>query len=346
MQNMENKVYLGVMSGSSLDGIDVCVCEFESDRNRVLDFQTFELQSGLRQKLKESSSLQAKELFELDVEYGQWLGVKLAPLVRQFEVVGIGLHGHTVFHEPAKGYSIQLGSGNHVAAKTGVPVVMNFRQIDIALGGQGAPLVSSVEKELYPQFDYFLNLGGIGNFSDHKKGLAWDVSPFNQVANYFASKEGLPFDEGGSLGASGRVNDNLLLELQSWHYYEKQLPKSLSNQQVQEYLSIFENYDCGIQDKLRTFYEQLLEVYSTTLPHDGPILVSGGGANNSYFIERLKEKGLCLDLPENQVIEGKEALVFAVLAKKRLVGEVNVNGVYTGSNIWSIAGDVSGYVKR
>ena len=228
---MKNKTtVLGLMSGSSLDGLDACLTHFEKTGGtwtyRILESATFPLPVELMHALRNSPALDSLALLKLDVAFGKWIAKTISHLAPRADL--ISLHGHTVFHSPSDNVSLQIGSGEVVHLLTGKPVVAQFRNTDVLLGGQGAPLVPMGEKMLFPGFDSFLNLGGICNvsFTLSDNWIAGDIGPFNQVFNYYSALLGQPMDVNGELAKSGKMIPELLQEWNEIPYFKQPFPKS------------------------------------------------------------------------------------------------------------------------
>ncbi|MCP4457151.1 MAG: anhydro-N-acetylmuramic acid kinase [Cytophagales bacterium] len=336
---------LGIMSGSSLDGLDFCVVEFEKNGHQwvyeIVHSETVEIPGKLKTQLALSSALGPRNLQELDQNYGRWIGENINTLKQSFDL--IALHGHTVFHSPQKGQSLQIGNGQIINQLTKVPTVTNFRNLDIRLGGQGAPLVPMGEKLLFSEYDSFLNLGGIcnGTFSLDGKWIAGDISPLNQVINYFSDKAGFPFDDGGQIAASGKVNQTLLTNWKDIDFFRLSFPKSMGNQWVKEHF--LTDFDYPSADVLRTFSVFVSAEITTLLDLYQPkrVLVTGGGAYNTFLVDQIRSQTRSeIVIPERQLIEFKEALIFAFLGLLKMRGESNVLSSCTGASKDSCSGDV------
>ncbi len=341
---MNNKAtVLGLMSGSSLDGLDACLVELEmvgsNWRFAILEAHTLTIPEALTNQLRQSSLVSAKELLALDVKYGEWISSAIAPLTKQIDL--IALHGHTVFHSPKDKISVQIGSGEVIAVRTGKPVVANFRTQDILLGGQGAPLVPMGEKLLFPEYDGFFNLGGICNatFRKEQQWNAGDIGPFNQVFNHFAKMLRAPIDTNGDLARSGKVVPELIATWNANPYFAQPFPKSLANQWVTSHFLLSSTF--SPQDVLHSFAQFISDQIVTTIHKHQPAktLITGGGAKNGFLIELLKSK--CqreLVIPEVEIVDFKEALIFALLGLLRFRGEVNVLASCTGASRDSSSG--------
>lgn len=340
---------LGVMSGSSLDGLDLCYAVFRQKQGvwsyQILGMETINISKVLKSKLRCADQLSGLDLYQLDTMYGEWVGEQLVSWLQNqsFSPTVIGFHGHTVFHEPSNKISVQIGSGQAIALQTGIPVVDHFRSQDVLKGGQGAPLVPVGEHYLMPQYEGFINLGGIANISIHKAELeAWDLAPCNQVLNYFSSKLGLAYDEGGKLAASGGLDENWLHQLSELEYFKLPPPKSLSNQWTS---NILQGNLPEPKDALATYTMFLGELISKELmarlgPSDR-VLVTGGGAYNDYLIGLIQNRTrvkLEIIVPEMELISFKEALIFGFLGLLRMENQPNIFCRITGASSDTCAG--------
>jgi len=331
------------MSGSSLDGLDACLAQFEKTGEtwtyRILESATFPLPVDLVHELRASPELNALGLLTLNVAYGKWIAKTITALAARAEL--ISLHGHTVFHSPGDNVSLQIGSGEVVNLLTSKPVVAQFRNTDIFLGGQGAPLVPMGEKMLFPSYDSFLNLGGICNASFTISGnwIAGDIGPFNQVFNHYAATVGLPMDTDGEMARSGKRMADLMHNWGEINYFKQPFPKSLANQWVSGHFLNITNVPPA--DILHSFAHFITDQISNVINGYSPkrLLITGGGAFNSYLISLLREKCRTeLHLPDSQLIECKEALIFGFLGLLRARHEVNVLASCTGANRDSSSG--------
>ena len=334
---------LGIMSGSSLDGLDLCTAAFEKRTDawtyEIMDCQTIEIPKMLMEQLECASTIDSIGLLELDIKYGEWIGQTIKNLKHRPDLIGV--HGHTVFHLPEKGISHQVGNGGVINFLAGVRTVTDFRNLDIQLGGQGAPLVPMGEKHLFPEFDGFLNLGGIcnGSFRNDSGWIAGDIGPFNQVFNYFSRKLGHDFDESGRLAASGQVIRSLLDDWNSIDYFRKPFPKSLGNQWVEDHF--IKEYDSLPEDILRTFSLFIAQKTGEVLKHRNPrkVMATGGGAYNTFLIDQIKSLSKVeIVIPDQKLIEFKEALIFGFLGLLRQRNEPNVLASCTGASQDSSSG--------
>ena len=353
---------IGLMSGSSLDGLDIAFVEFEEKGGKwdfaVLKSKCVSYSQELEKKLSTASSLTAHEFMQLDAAYGRFIGSEVIEFINEndlgYKVSLISSHGHTVFHEPGK-FSTQLGDGASIAATTGLPVVSNLRSMDVALGGQGAPIVPLGEKLLFRDLNYFLNIGGIANISYHGNGIhnAFDVCPANRVLNMLSKQVGKKFDESGSMASEGKVDQTLLMELNRLSYYHSEFPKSLANEFGTEvvYPKIV---SCGLStsDSLATYVEHIamqtsnaIRVFQSNATEEqsaDKVLVTGGGAFNTFLLSRIQyhllDQRIQVEVPDPVVIEYKEAIIMALLGVLRWREEDTVLSSVTGSSRNSIGG--------
>lgn len=351
------------MSGSSLDGLDIVFVHLLENAGKwsyeikAADCITYD--DEWQEKLKSAPSLSAADYCLLHTEYGHYTGRQVNQFIEDndihLQMDLIASHGHTVFHQPDRQMTAQIGDGAAIAAETGVAVVSDLRHLDLAFGGQGAPLVPMGEKGLFPDYQLFLNLGGIANLSFHQKETvtAYDVCPANRVLNLLAAKEGQAFDKGGETARSGKISQQLLEELNAQSYYEKSPPKSLANEFGSEILlTVVEKYSLSTADKLCTFVAHIavqiekniaeLLIDSHPLTNAYQLLVTGGGAFNTFLIENLKEKlnpyGVEPVVPDADTVVYKEAVIMAFLGALRWRENNTTLTSVTGASRGSIGG--------
>ncbi|WP_375560052.1 anhydro-N-acetylmuramic acid kinase [Bernardetia sp. OM2101] len=389
---MKNIYYsIGLMSGTSLDGLDIALCKFENynEENKkknsslwkykIINTKFVEYDKIWKQKLQNAHFLSAFKLKELETEWTKFLVDEVNKFVLQSELFDfssldcLSSHGHTIFHQPYSkkegnnkggGFTLQIGNGAMLSAQTGFKVVCDFRQVDVALGGQGAPLVPIGDELLFSDYDFCLNLGGIANisFTKNKKSInsrfAFDICPCNMVLNYLSNKIGFKYDEGGKLAKEGKINDKLLQKLNDLGFYKQDYPKSLGREWVEEFVfPLLETQQPNqeksvIKDLLHTCtYHSAFQMAESikkvelTLPKKEikrKILVTGGGVHNDLLINYLSEL-----LPEIEVEKGdetliayKEALIFAFLGVLRLREETNTLASVTGATKNSCGGSI------
>lgn len=312
------------MSGTSADGLDVCCATFTRKDGKwsyKIDCAkgysyTPELKDILMNKVQKMSAL---EFITFHSQYGHFLGQKVNEFMKEFQVKPdlIASHGSTVFHEPSKRIMFQIGDGAAIAAETGIQTVSDFRRLDIMLGGQGAPLVPVGDRALFCSYDYCLNIGGFSNISydDGPRRIAFDISPVNYVINRYCRTIGLEMDRDGEIAAKGSVNDALLNDLNSLDYYSQKPPKSLAREWVEKNVfPLIDKYSLTLEDTLRTYYEHCAFQLAKVTDKGKSILVTGGGAWNKFLISRMEAlSGCTLKVPEPEVVDYKEALIFAFL---------------------------------
>ncbi len=332
---------LGIMSGTSLDGIDLALCSFGRNHSdwsyKILNVLTLPYPADISDSLNNAIHMKSEDLLSLDHTYGKWIGRISGKFLSdtKMEAHWIASHGHTVFHQPSKGFTLQIGNGNDIAALTGIPVIYDFRSMDIALGGQGAPLVPAGDEYLFGKYDSCLNLGGISNISYkmENRRIAFDICPVNMGLNYIAGKMGLTYDKDGEAGRNGKIIPVILDQLNALDYYEKNPPKSLGREWFIKHVEPLLNQNYDLRDILRSFYEHIALQISNILNKTGGknVFITGGGAKNKLLIELIRQKIRCeIIIPEQNLVDFKEALVFAFLGYLRINNIVNVFSSVTG----------------
>ena len=338
---------IGVMSGTSLDGIDLALCRFKASDTRwkydILAAKTVEYSSLWKSKLQQAPTLGAQDFLLLHNEYGCYIGDLINEFLRGKEKPSlIASHGHTIFHQPTKKFTFQLGQGATIAATTGISTISDFRSLDVALGGQGAPLVPMGDKHLFSEFDYCLNIGGFANISQQigRNQLAFDICPANIVLNHLALAKNQEYDTDGAIGAAGHIDSELLSKLNNLPYYQQKYPKSLGREWVETQINpLLLNSGLSIEDQAATIYEHITDQISLNLGAKGKLLMTGGGTHNAFLIHKLKTKTACeIHIPDHNLINFKEALIFAFLGVLAFKGEINVDATITGSSTNHIGG--------
>jgi anhydro-N-acetylmuramic acid kinase len=378
---------IGLMSGSSLDGLDIAYVEFHENAGKwnykILQADCCSYSTEWVNRLKNATALSALDYQLLHTEYGHYIGQQVNKFMEE-----IASHGHTTFHIPAQKMTAQLGDGAAIAAETQLPVVTDLRSLDVAFGGQGAPIVPVGEKLLWSEYDYFLNIGGIANISYHHLHgyTAFDVCPANRVLNMLANKAGKEYDDSGQIATGGKIDTDLLAKLNALDYYKRPYPKSLANDfgtgvvypviQDMGYGLGVTGYE--IRDALRTYTEHITvqiknainvlnnlpalklrqasqqpanaeasvdePVTSNQQPatKDQQLLLTGGGALNSFLVQRLKEQlkesNIEVVVPDAKLVNYKEALIMALIGVLRWRQEYNVLSSVTGATRDSIGG--------
>lgn len=355
---------IGIMSGSSLDGLDLAFVVFNETGGKW----SYEIEAAdclpypeaWVEKLQNAITLNAKDYLILHCAYGHYIGQQVSTFIEKFNlhhrVQLISSHGHTTFHEPAQRMTGQLGDGAAIAATTGINTVSDLRAMDVALGGQGAPIVPMGEKLLMGEYPLLLNLGGIANLSAALPAgyIAFDICPANRVLNMLVAEKGLAYDDGGSMAATGTVRDEALAALNQLDYYSAPYPKSLANDfGVDVVYPLLKKYNLGTADALRTMVEHIaIQITRNTgrlaakLTPDTSkkLLITGGGALNTFLVKRLESSlspmGIEVVVPDAKVINYKEALVMALLGVLRWREANTVLHTVTGASRSSIGGAV------
>ncbi len=355
MERMDNALVIGLMSGTSLDGLDLCACEFKnigtSIEFNIIITETIPYSEEWRKTLNNAVHLSGEKLTKLHHDLGEYFGKATLDFIRRNQLAPalISSHGHTVFHQPHKGFTLQIGAGANIAAITGIDTVCDFRTKDIALGGQGAPLVPIGDQYLFSNYEACLNLGGIANisYSQNQKRIAFDICPVNMALNYYAEKLNLSYDNKGQIAASGKVKEDLLNQLNHLNFYLETGPKSLGKEWFEKYfLPIVTDYEnennAEIADILCTLVEHIAIQHSLIFSSSkikGPVLVTGGGALNDFLISRIiSNSETKIYIPDVDVINYKEALIFAFLGWLYCENKTNTLSSATGAQKDSIGG--------
>lgn len=342
------------MSGTSLDGLDIAFCSFEKKNKywyyQIRQAETIIYDNNWRRKLLSACELSNKQLSELHDEYGDYLGTLVNKFIHKHnsKIDLIASHGHTVFHQPEKKLTLQIGNGNRIACKTEIPVVYDFRSKNVELGGQGAPLVPIGDRLLFHKYEYCLNLGGFSNISFEKDGerVANDICPVNIALNYLANKSGFTFDKDGKQSSQGKTNDKLLSDLNYLEYYKKPYPKSLGREWFEKsFKPLIDIHGITLVDILRTVTEHIaIQIKINTKQTKGKkILLTGGGAYNSFLVERIQAANTNqVVIPGKTLIDFKEALIFAFMGLLKIKGEINCLASATGASKDISAGVICG----
>ncbi len=360
---------IGLMSGSSLDGLDIALCRFEAVREvdsfflkdwELLKAETLPFSAEWQEILKKAPSGTARELIEAHVGFGRYMGELALQFFNKNNLKPgraglIASHGHTVFHEPANGYTLQIGDGAALSAVTGCTVVCDFRSSDVALGGQGAPLAPMADKMLFPGYDFFLNIGGIANLACNtgRSYIAFDLTGANQALNALAKLVGRDYDEDGSLAASGHLDEELFSKLNALPYLNEAYPKSLSNQWVQKNMTqLCLSWPGSVPDRLHSLCRHIAFQVKNSLQQiierehfikeKYRMLATGGGAFNSFLMQCIAAENPMLEIiiPEPEVVSFKEACLMALLGMLRMEGAPNCMASVSGASRDAIGGAV------
>lgn len=359
LNQMEEYRVIGIMSGTSLDGVDLACCYFAKEESgwkfEIRNSITVEYSAQWMERLSTLHLKDAATLAQTHAAYGHLLGNLAKDFISKNRLKAdfVSSHGHTIFHQPQHRFTCQIGDGAAISAACGLPVVCDFRSNDVALGGQGAPLVPVGDELLFAGFDFCLNLGGIANISFRHSGMrrAFDVVPCNMVLNNLSLQLGKKYDDDGRFAEKGNVNESLLKQLNEITYYKTGLagPKSLGREDIErDFFSIIHSQKISVEDKLSTFCEHVAhQVASVTSAFSQPqiansqMLITGGGAFNHFLVSRIGNLStLKIVIPEKKIIEYKEALIFAFLGVLRIRGEVNCLKSVTGATADNTGGAI------
>ncbi|WP_299675146.1 anhydro-N-acetylmuramic acid kinase [uncultured Tenacibaculum sp.] len=341
MQN-EFRYAIGLMSGTSLDGLDLVYVKFNNFDYKdfqIIHAETKAYNTNLKSILSNAIRLNKKKLQEVNDDYGVYLGKCVNEFIEKFNIETVDFiasHGHTVFHQPDKGITLQIGNGEKIAEETNIQVVYDFRTQDVNLGGQGAPLVPIGDKLLFNEYDFCVNLGGFANvsFENDKERIAFDICPVNIVLNFYVRKLGFDYDNNGKIASKGKINSDLLNKLNALDFYKKIPPKSLGLEWVQEKVfPLIDDLEKDIPTILKTFVKHSAIQISKVIKSSNRVLITGGGVYNTFLIQEIENiTQTKIHLASKNLIEYKEALIFAFLGLLKLNGEVNCLKSVTGAS--------------
>ncbi|MFA6261662.1 MAG: anhydro-N-acetylmuramic acid kinase [Bacteroidia bacterium] len=354
MNNNKSRV-IGVMSGTSLDGLDLAYCEFQF----VRDAWEFKLGPAETIAYNDTWKVRLSHLHEqpihlypkTDLFYGRFIGQEVKQFIDRhaLQVDLIASHGHTIFHQPAEGFTAQIGNGAAIHVETGLPVIADFRTVDVMLGGQGAPLVPIGDALLFNKYDACLNLGGFANisYSSGNKRKAFDIVPCNIILNALANQAGMEYDAGGAIAGTGKINTTLLNQLNQLPFYRQHGARSLGREWVEEaFWPLIKAATLNNEDALATLTEHIILQIAACIQISGAksVLITGGGVYNQFLLEHLKANttALCV-VPDTSIIDFKEALIFAFLGVLKIQHQPNVWCEYTGASRNSIGGALFGF---
>jgi len=336
---------IGIMSGTSLDGIDIAYCTFKKKTRWTYKIDkaiTVKFPKIIKKRLLKSFEIKGYELIKLDHDLGDFIGNETKKFIKRnnFSPEIIACHGHTIFHNLKDKISFQIGNANRIYSKLEIPIINNFRELDVIFDGQGAPLVPIGEKLLFNKFNYFVNLGGVLNLTKlkGKEIIAYDIAPLNIILNDISRKLNYDFDDKGNIAKNGKFISKLFNELNSLDYYKKPNPKSLGIEWIQNkiYPLIYKS-GYNLEDLLNTLTNHIAFQLSLNIKERGNnILVTGGGAYNKFLIEniRLYDKNKNnWKIPNKTLINYKEALIFAFMGLLRKRKEKNILQSVTGSTV-------------
>jgi anhydro-N-acetylmuramic acid kinase len=344
---------IGLMSGTSLDGLDIVYVQFIKNEGKfdfkLIATETIPYSKTWEHNLRNAFNASEEELCRLNISYGNYLGVAINSFIKKNQIGKVDFiasHGHTIFHKPNEGFTLQIGDGKTICDATGLKVICDFRTQDVELGGQGAPLVPIGDKLLFSAYEYCLNLGGFANISFENEGkrIAFDICPVNIILNYYAQKLGFKFDENGILAASGIIDESLLNELNKLSFYTLPFPKSLGFEFVKETIfPLIQKHKLAKKDILRTFVTHIVFQISNCLnqKNGSKVLVTGGGAFNTFLINELKKQAKNeFFIPRNDLVNFKEALIFGLLGVLKSENQINCLSSVTGAKKDHISGKI------
>lgn len=362
---------IGIMTGSSMDGLDFAFCDIAVDdagryQYKVLKAEVVPMPTKWKLRLEKLVLQNAVTYIKTHTFFGHFIGEEVRKFIDRHNLASeldfIASHGQTVFHQPENHFTSQIGDGAAIAVRSGFPVVCDFRTSDVALGGQGTPIAPIANKLFFPDYKYFLNLGGIANVAANtgNRFVAFDIVPVNLIMNRLANQIGREYDKDGDLARKGKVVDSLLSELNGSWYYTKDYPKSLSGGWVSKVMvPVVQRHQTSVEDKLRTVVELIAYQTAQALEHikqkegitigpDDKMLVTGGGAFNKFLIEQLQEKlPLQVVVPDQETVEFKEAILMALVGVLRVRGEANCLASVTGAQRDNIGGAIyQGHEKQ
>lgn len=342
MQQTYNTI--GVMSGTSLDGVDLAHIQFSIADNKwnfnLLECETVAYSQQWVNTLKTAVDFSQEQLEKLNKDYTVLLGGIIFNFIQKHKIENLDAvcsHGHTILHQPQNGFTLQIGNLPDIANILNQKVVCDFRVQDVQLGGQGAPLVPIGDRILFSDYEYCLNLGGFSNvsFEENNTRLAFDISPVNTVLNFYANQLGFDYDDKGKISKSGNLHTDLFNQLNALDFYHKAFPKSLGFEFVKEtILPLIESFEITTEDKMHTFSEHIAYQIGQALKiKRGKLLITGGGAYNDFLLQRIQFHlpEMQIVVPDNKILEFKEALIFALLGILKLRNEINTLSSVTGA---------------
>lgn len=348
---MDEYNVIGLMSGTSLDGLDICYANFSYLKNKwdfkIINATTVNLPNDLRTNLSNFTTFSALKMAFLNNHLGDFFGKAVNEFIvnnkiDKAKIDFISSHGHTIFHQPEKKLTLQIGNGANISSITQLPVICDFRTTDIALDGNGAPLVPIGDQLLFSEYEYCINLGGISNISyqENKNRIAFDICPVNIILNKLANKLGFDYDSNGELAESGDFNKELFIQLNQLEYYKKSNPKSLGYEWVENHIfPLIDNSNLLTNDLLNTFVEHIAFQIGIHLTKREKAIFTGGGTHNTFLMERINHYSTSENIiPTKEIIDFKEALIFGFLGVLRWRNEVNILSSVTGATKNNIGG--------
>lgn len=348
------------MSGSSMDGIDLALCNITSDKGtysyEIGACKTYEYSETWRLRLSQIRKADSLAYAKTDVFYGHYLGHLVREFMEEFNVDAdlVGSHGHTVFHYPEEMITRQVGDGASLSAICKLPVVSDFRSMDVAKKGQGAPLVAIGDQVFFDDYDFCLNLGGFANISGKigEYRVSFDICPANILLNRVARDLDKEYDHNGEIASKGTINYGLLENLNQIDYYAMPFPKSLNRDWINNELwqIVKEGEKLSPEDKMKTFVDHIgvqisksVSYLSSKQPAGKKVLVTGGGAFNGVLMDHIKTHSEAeFTVPDEKLVKFKEALIFALMAVMRVENQPNIIKTFTGAKSNSVSGSLNG----
>lgn len=346
---MKEYKVVGLMSGTSLDGVDLAYCLFRKDNRKwsfeIMQAETIVYDNYWKNHLRNLHKTDALTFVKTHADLGKYFGGLVKKFIQKNAITPrmISSHGHTIFHQPHNGFTFQIGDGAQISAATGIDTVCDFRSKDVAFGGQGAPLVPVGDRLLFPEFDFCLNLGGFANisFEKNKQRIAYDIVPVNMALNELISEINLEYDDKGNLSSKGNIHKNLLFDLNKIEFYSLSPPKSLGKEWYEKNIEpLVKNFSISLNDRLRTVIEHISQQIALTINKHSElktaliptVIVTGGGAHNDFLIKCISAKAKAnIIIPDKKIVDYKEAIIFGFLGVLRITNEINVLQSVTGS---------------
>lgn len=335
------------MSGTSCDGLDIAYCSFIRENDiwsfKLLNSHSVNYNEELKQKLYESYNYSAAQLKKLDVDLGNYFGEEVNKFISKNQINKndidfIASHGHTIFHNPTEGYTLQIGNGNNIKAQTGITTIFDFRSMDVAHGGQGAPLVPIGDELLFSEYDYCINIGGIANtsFKQNETRKAFDICFANMALNPLANQLNLPYDDGGEIAKNNQINTKMLDELMKVNFDNL----SLSTETYLSHIKpIVDAYKDSTENKIATLTEYTAQKIAQSITSKSKVLLTGGGALNIHLVNRVTElTSANIVVPVKEIIEFKEAIIFGFLGVLKMESIPNCLASVTGASKNNIGG--------
>jgi len=333
---------IGVMSGTSIDGIDLAYIHFINDDKwsyKIIKAETIAYDEVWEAELRAGVGYSKNQLDDLDLSYTKLLAEVINGFIEKYQLKNIGAvcsHGHTILHQPENKLTLQIGNLTVLSQLINQNVVCDFRVQDVMLGGQGAPLVPIGDQLLFSDYTYCVNLGGFSNISTalNNERIAYDICPVNIVLNHYVQKAGVSYDDKGQLASSGEVSQSLLKKLNDLHFYKQSPPKSLGLEWVKSIIfPLIDSYELSIKDILRTFVEHVaIKIGCELKTEKSSVLFTGGGVYNLFLMERIMKYAASeMIVPNPELVEYKEALIFGFLGVLKIRKEVNVLASVTGA---------------